>query len=101
MFRSSALRFPGKRREAVDWAGVWGLARRHHLETLVWSIAEKDGALPDEFRAQMSEENSRMIARDVRQGWCLDQIEKALEQAGIHYAPIKGAILKNDYPQTC
>ena len=33
-------------------------------------------------------------------GTLLCDDEKALSDAGIHYAPLKGAILKNDYPQT-
>lgn len=47
----------------------------------------------------MSNIFNRMVAREVRQGHCLGQIEKALENAGIHYAPLKGAVLKKDYPQ--
>ena len=84
----------------IDWDGVWNLARRHHLETIVWEVAKKDPTVPNDIKSQMSNIYNRMIAREVRQGHCFEMIEKALSDAGIHYAPIKGAILKNDYPQT-
>ena len=38
-----------------------------------------------------------MVARNVQQGHCLQQIEDVLSKKGISYAPIKGAVLKNDY----
>lgn len=41
-----------------------------------------------------------MIVRDIQQGWCLEQIKKTLDGVGIHYALLKGAILKKDYPKT-
>ena len=85
----------------VDWPGVWHLARRHHLETMVWEIAKSDPTLPDALKAQMNAAHNKMAARDIRQSWCLQQIEEALCQAQIPYSLLKGAILKNDYPQTC
>ncbi len=86
--------------ENIDWAEVWNLARRHHLETMVWETAKTNPTVPEDIKSQMSNLFNRMMAREVRQGHCLGQIEEALTDAGIHYAPIKGAILKNDYPQT-
>jgi len=84
----------------IDWDGVWNLARRQHLETIVWETAKTDPTVPEDIKPQMSIIYNQMIAREVRQGHCFAMIEKALSDAGIHYAPLKGAILKNDYPQT-
>lgn len=84
----------------IDWAGVWNLARRHHLETMVWEFAKNDSTVSNTIKAQMSNIFNQMVAREVRQEYCLGQIEKALDCSDTHYAPLKGAILKNDYPQT-
>ena len=84
----------------VDWYGVCRIARRHHLETMIWEAAKGDTTVPEDIRSWLRDSYDRMIARDIRQRCCAEQISKAMESAGIHYAPIKGAILKNDYPQT-
>lgn len=84
----------------IDWAGVWNLARKHHLETLVWEVAETNPTVSEETKSQMNNIFNQMIAREVRQGYCLGQIERTLADVDIHYAPLKGALLKNDYPQT-
>lgn len=84
----------------IDWAGVWYLARRHHLETMVWEIAKNNPSVPDNLTPQMQNVFNQMVVREVRQGYCLEQIEKTLADAGIHYALLKGAVLKKDYPQT-
>ena len=84
----------------IDWTGVWNLARRHHLETIVWETAKTDPTVPEDIKLKFSNVSNKMIARDIQQGWCIEQIDKALDDAGIHYAPLKGVILKNDYPQS-
>ena len=83
----------------IDWVGVWNLARRHHLETMVWEIAKNDPTVPGNLKPQMHNIFNQMLSREVRQGWCLEQIKRVLEDSCIHYAPLKGAILKKDYPQ--
>lgn len=86
--------------DEVDWPGVLRLAQMHHLETVVWKVAENHPSLPDEMKLQMGNLFYSMVARDMKQDWCLDQIEQALSRAGVHFAPIKGALLKQDYPMT-
>ena len=85
--------------DEIDWDGVWNLARKHRLETMVQEAAKNDPTVPESVKTQLGDVCRLMLAREVAQEWHLEQIEKALIDAGIHYAPIKGAVLKKDYPQ--
>ena len=83
-----------------DWSGVWSIARRHHLETMVWEASKNNPTVTKDLKTQMNNVFNLMFAMGVKQGYCLKKIEEAMYAAGIHYAPLKGAILKSDYPQT-
>lgn len=72
---------------------------RHNLEMIVWQIAKNDELVPDEQKTQMRKSYNLMMARDIRQNYCLEQTETVLTQCGIRYAPLKRAVLKDDYPQ--
>ncbi|MBP5236219.1 MAG: nucleotidyltransferase family protein [Clostridia bacterium] len=84
----------------ADWAGVWDLAGRHHLENMIWKTAKNDPSVPDDIRTELCNTYYAMIARDMRQQECFRQIKAALEDAGIRFAPLKGLVLCGDYPET-
>lgn len=84
--------------DTIDWPKVWALARRHHLEVLVGECAMKDRSLPEELKAQIRDEMNCLIAREVFQHSCMELIKTGLSSAGVHFAILKGGILKDEYP---
>ena len=84
--------------QITDWAGVWDLGKRHHLEVIMREAACKYTDVPDDIRREIESVYNQMLAQSIRQDHCLSQIEEALTLSGIRYALLKGAILKNDYP---
>ena len=86
--------------EGISWKEIWKLAQRNHLESMVFRVAASEPDVPEALRAEMFLSNYKMIARDIRQSYWLEQLESGLRKNGIPYALLKGAILKNDYPET-
>lgn len=76
----------------IDWERIWKLARTNHLETVVYRAA------PEDQRARMENTYLLSVARSVRQGRLLGTIESELRDHRIAFAPQKGSILRNDYP---
>lgn len=81
-----------------DWLGIWRLALRNHLEAIVQSFARAHGGAPSELLAQMEQAYYAAVAHDVQQRATINSIVAALRNSGIPYAPMKGCVLKNDYP---
>lgn len=79
--------------ENADWDKIWMFARNNHLETAVYMAA------PDEKKTQFKNVYLNMVARTVRQGHLLEEIESILNAESIHYGFQKGSILKHDYPE--
>ena len=77
----------------ADWPALWALAQRNHLETVVYK------AMPEEIAAPLTGDYYDFVIRAGQQGLLLEQIGQALQKAGIPFAPQKGSILRNDYPQ--
>lgn len=77
----------------ADWAALWKLAKKNHLETIVYT------AMPPEEGEAVKAEFFRMAGRSVRQEHLLGEIEKALSREGVPYALMKGSVLKYDYPE--
>lgn len=82
--------------DEIDWEGVWHLARKHHLEGMIY-LSAKDTA-PENIRAEMSKEYAWLLQRTVLQDHSVKIIERALTEAQIPYAIQKGGVLRNDYP---
>ena len=38
----------------IDWAGVWSLARRHHLETIMWEAAKSNPTVPGDLKSEFN-----------------------------------------------
>lgn len=84
----------------TDWAGIMDLSRRHHLEVIVREAARNYSDIPDVIRSEIESAYNLMLAHSIRRDHCLLQIEEALAGNSIQYALLKGAILKDDYPDT-
>ena len=80
----------------VDWPAVWALARRNHLEAIVYTAAQTFA--PPGAAEPMQAVYYGMIRRSAGQSDVLERIEEALRAAGVPYALQKGSILRNDYP---
>ena len=37
----------------IDWTGVSSLARRHHLETIVWEVAKTDPNVSEDIKSEL------------------------------------------------
>ena len=80
----------------IDWPAVWNLAKRHHLEAMVYS--SNNDSIPDELKDEMSQTYAWTQSRTILQGHYIQAIETALSDNNIPYALQKGSILRNDYP---
>ena len=78
---------------------VCALARRHDLAHLVGYAAGK-AALPDgEAVSELRQTAALAVFRHARLDNELRHIEEALEQAGIDFLPLKGAVIRDLYPE--
>ena len=68
------------------------------MEVLTREAAKNQPSLPDGLQEQMESAYHLMVEREICQVHCREQIEEALSKAGIHYAILKGGILRDDYP---
>lgn len=84
--------------ETADWDAVWKLACRNHLEAMVFEKLKNNRSVHPEIQEQMHAAYNQMVAREIVLDHTLKQIEDNLTAAGIHYAILKGGILKTDYP---
>jgi len=71
----------------IDRTVVWKLVRRHHLETILLELTKTNPTVPEDIKLRISNIFNQMVARKVQQWYCLDRIEKVLDDAGIQYAP--------------
>lgn len=84
--------------DAFDWDTLLPLAKRHRVEALLYHVVKNMDNVPAETKASLRNEWRRMLARDARQEHTSHIIEKALTAEHIPYAPLKGLLLKEDYP---
>ncbi len=80
---------------SADFDKVFRIASRHMIGALI-AFAVESAGIKDDRSAQA-------IVTSVRKTVCFDtewlSIKRKFEDAGIRYAPLKGAVLKNDYPK--
>lgn len=91
-----AINQPYRINNPINWPAVWDLAKRHHLEAMVY-LARID-TVPDTLRKEMNKTYAWTQSRSVLQGHYLQAIKTALSNANIPYALQKGGILRSDYP---
>ena len=68
------------------------------MEVLIFQAGQSYSSVSDDLRKKMLFINNLMLVRSIQQNYCLGLIEQALQDAKIHYAILKGGILKTDYP---
>ena len=91
-----AIDKPYRLSDEVDWKSVWEMAKRHHLEVLVY-IASKD-MMPSDIKDEAYKTCVFMQRLAVLQDYSIQQIESKLSDEGIPYAILKGAVIRTDYP---
>ncbi len=77
------------------------LSKRHDLAHLVADALDKNGLLPQASQAKKSfaYEKNMAVYRHEQMQYEFEQVCTALENAKIPFIPLKGAVLKNYYPQ--
>jgi hypothetical protein len=89
-------KIPNKARiEKMDLASVYKLAEEHMLTAVAAYALEAAGVSDKAFIQIAAKAIRKMAVMDAEQEKVLEQLEKA----GIRYMPLKGAILKDIYPE--
>lgn len=84
--------------DSLDWDEILRLARIHRVEAIVWHALRDRENVPTEIQKKLNEHWSREIVRDMRQDHAAEQVRRMLESREISFAPMKGLVLKHDYP---
>ncbi len=75
------------------------LARRHDLSHLVAEALARGGALPPgDIGNALAEDRLRAVYRESRLRHAADRLVSVLEAEGIAYMPLKGALVRAQYP---
>ena len=85
-----------ERVENMDLAEVYRLSREHMLTAAVAFALEKATPLPHAFDQAMKKAIRKLTLFELER----IAITKEFEKAGIWYLPMKGILLKNDYPKS-
>lgn len=83
----------------AELSDVMKLAEFHSVANLAYYAAEKL-ELQEELRRKWSQLRDREIMHDIRQTTELALLCSAFQEAGIRFLPLKGAIMKELYPQS-
>jgi len=86
--------------EVQDWQGLWKLASRNKLETLLYSAVRSRTDMPQEVRERFEAAWRQDLLRDTRQEYEAERIGAAFKAAGVVFAAMKGLVLKHDYPES-
>lgn len=81
-----------------DWDALLRLARRHRVEGILHLVLKSADDVPDGVRESLQKAWQRALVQDARQEYAARQIRETFSVAGIPLAPMKGLVLKNDYP---
>ncbi|MGF7144456.1 hypothetical protein HNQ56_002887 [Anaerotaenia torta] len=85
--------------EEVEWKDVYALSRYHSMANLSFHSMDKLKKKPDrDLYARWQEMSRKSVAKELRFHSELQKILSVFEREGIPYLPLKGIILKNDYP---
>lgn len=83
-----------------DWQRIWKLAAKNRLESLIYSVARNRFDLPQEVKDRLAAAWQRDVIRDTRQEYMITRIDAVFRESGISFAPMKGVILKHNYPES-
>ena len=81
---------------AMDIDGIYTLAKAHTLRGCVHTVLEKAGVEDEKFTQAYKKALRKIIYLDIERGAITEEMEKR----GIWYMPLKGALLKDLYPET-
>lgn len=85
-------------RNDADWDHLFSLARKNHLEALIFLALPLLHHVPQEAKKQFHNAYLKMFARNEQQQYWIDRVQQLLQEAGIPFALLKGSILKDSYP---
>lgn len=92
-------RVPDRLSDAVPWKQVYALSRAHGVRALTFLAVERMGSFPDAtLFAAWKESYQRAMVRDATQAMEYEAMSAALTEQGIPFLPLKGLLLKQDYP---
>lgn len=92
---------PEEKPEGVEFERVFRLAEFHDVANTAFYAVEKLKSPPDEaLMKQWGEARDRAIVKDLIQQEEFAAISEEFENAGIRHVPLKGLLLKHDYPQS-
>ena len=83
-----------------QWQLLIKLLKRNKLESLAFTVLQAEPALPPEIKEYLSHQTIRDLVLDTRQMHLMALLRQTFAQKGIPFAMVKGAYLKQDYPQS-
>ena len=83
----------------VDWKSLCDYALKNHLEVILYHYFKSYRFISDELWKRVELDYYSRISINVKQDECLNQIDSLFRCDNIPYAPQKGSILKDDYPE--
>lgn len=87
--------------EEFDWQSCLKLARKHQIIPIMFYGIQNSGLIPpDDVKKEFESFLFSAAAIDVNQKFEISEIEKAFDDHGIDYMPLKGSVLKFLYPSS-
>lgn len=84
--------------EPLQWEELVRLSALHKVESILYYAVKDVEEMPDEAKRALQKAWVCDIARDTRQEYTANRIRASLQAAGVIFAPMKGLLLKYDYP---
>ncbi len=85
----------------VDWNAVFEIGKVHKLTPLIYSgISKSNIEIPADVQESVDKALFSYFFADQTQMAELKRLQKAFEEAGVEYMPVKGVLLKPLYPST-
>ena len=83
-----------------QWHMLRKLLRRNKLESLAFTVLQGESKLPKVLREQLNQQMLRDLVLDTRQQHLMGILRQTFAEKNIPFAMVKGAYLKQDYPQS-
>jgi hypothetical protein len=87
--------------DAEEWQTLYKLAGKHDLAHIVGDVLAKDKpqSLPDPLFEKLQKQVFVAVCRYEKINYAATELYKCLEEAGIPFIPLKGAVLRALYPE--
>lgn len=83
-----------------QWRQLHGLLKQNKLESLAFTVLQFESKLPEKLRKILEQRQLQDVILDTRQMHLMELLRQTLPEKHIPYALVKGAYLKQDYPQS-